>query len=143
MPRLQHADDVACLHEVAGRYQWLDRLDGGEHLTLPHRDDRPIDDDPGEVHDAAHDSANLDACAARCKVDPAVPDAVGGRRGEERPHHDALAVDRPDPACRRSARRGERRGTAPGDERERGDQGDSRGQQHRPSIDESAASASR
>jgi len=90
-------DDLARRDAVALDHSRLDGLDRDEQGACPDRHEWPIDDDAGEVHDAARRRAHGRAVRGRREVDPAVTRAVGGRRGEEGAQDDARPVHRPGP----------------------------------------------
>lgn len=123
MPGQQRADGLAGLDTVALPHDRVDRLDRHEQRSRPDRDERPIDDDPGEVHDAARRRAHRHPARGRSEVGPAVAGAVGGRGSEEGPQDDARPLDGPRPcpgAARRVPARHQERGEDAGEQRAHG-----------------------
>ncbi|MER3389098.1 MAG: hypothetical protein RJQ01_03615 [Microcella sp.] len=97
MPRRHNADDLARLDTVALAHTRLHGLDRHEQRAGPDRHQRPIDDDPGEVHDPARRREHGGSVRGRGNVDAAMAGGVGGRGSEEGAQDDARPIHRPHP----------------------------------------------
>lgn len=100
-----HADQVARFHTLSGVHTGPHRLQRDQQAALQlHTHEWPVDNDPGERHDAVGRGGDL-LSRMRGQVDAAMTGVVRGRRCLVRAH-DRVRVGRPHPSIRPGDTRG-------------------------------------
>ena len=97
MPGQQRSDRLSGLDAITLAHGRVDGLDRHKQRSRPDRHEGPIDDDPGEVHDAARRRAHGRPARGRGEIDAAVSGTVRGRGSEEGAQDDAGPLGGPGP----------------------------------------------